>query len=108
MTEAKKLPIIFLAFANPPAGARGHLRNLGEEVRRLENTLRQAEQNKLCKLVVKPYAGLDEILAVFREHRNRIAIFHYAGHAKNFELLLEDAAKGAVAIDGRGLAAFLG
>ncbi|MEM7530951.1 MAG: AAA family ATPase [Chloroflexota bacterium] len=109
-------PVIFLAFANPPAGARGHLRNLGEEARQLESVLQQAEQSNLCEVVIKPYAGLSEILEVFRQYRNRIAIFHYAGHAKNFMLLLEDANtnigtganRGTALIDGRGLATFLG
>ena len=108
MAGTINLPVIFLAFANPPFGAQGHLRNLGEEARRLEKTLKQAEKKHLCELVVKAYAGLDEILAVFREFRNRVAIFHYAGHAKNFELLLEDAVDGTVGIDSRGLATVLG
>ena len=101
-------PIIFLAFANPPAGARDHLRNLGEEGRRLESTLQQAEQQGLCELQVKPYATLDDILTMFRDHRNRIAIFHYGGHAHNYHLLLEDAKEGTAAAHAGGLAAFLG
>ncbi|MEM7530830.1 MAG: pre-peptidase C-terminal domain-containing protein [Chloroflexota bacterium] len=113
-------PVIFLAFANPTAGARGYLRNLGEEARQLENAIRQAQVDNLCELVVKPYASLAEILDVFRQYRDRIAIFHYAGHAKNFMLLLEDSSRnigdnknkgansGTVLIDGRGLATFLG
>ena len=31
MAELKNLPVIFLAFANPPAGEHEHLRNLGED-----------------------------------------------------------------------------
>ncbi len=95
-------PIIFLAFANPPPGARDHLRNLGEEERRLEATLKQAEKTDLCELVVKPYATLDSILTVFREYRHRIAIFHYGGHAHNYHLLLEDAQQGTAAADAGG------
>ncbi|MEM7530954.1 MAG: CHAT domain-containing protein [Chloroflexota bacterium] len=110
-TENKK-PVIFLAFSNPPAGSQDYLRDLGEEARQLENALQQAEQDNLCELVVKPYAGLNEIIDVFREYRNRIAIFHYAGHAKNFMLFLEDAntntSDDTALIDGRGLATFLG
>ncbi|MCB0191714.1 MAG: CHAT domain-containing protein [Anaerolineae bacterium] len=101
-------PVIFLAFANMPAGTPGYLRNLGQEARRLTATLSRAEEKGLCELVVKPFAELNEILTTFRNYRNRIAIFHYAGHAKNFELLLEDADKGTIAVDGRSLAAFLG
>ncbi|MEM7533886.1 MAG: CHAT domain-containing protein [Chloroflexota bacterium] len=111
-------PVIFLAFANPMAGTQGFLHNLGEEVRQLETVIRQAEVNKLCTLVIKPYAGLTEIVEVFQEYRNRIAIFHYAGHAQNFMLLLEDSGgdkrtdmgdnRGTTMIDGRGLATFLG
>ncbi|MEM7533932.1 MAG: CHAT domain-containing protein [Chloroflexota bacterium] len=111
-------PVIFLAFANPTAGSQGYLRNLGEEARQLENVIRQAQSDNLCELVIKPYAGLADIVEVFQEYRNRIAIFHYAGHAKNFMLMLEDTGDNAASntgehdgttmIDGRGLAAFLG
>ncbi|MEM7536584.1 MAG: CHAT domain-containing protein [Chloroflexota bacterium] len=115
-------PVIFLAFANPTAGAQGYLRNLGEEARQLQTVIRQAQSDNLCELVVRPYAGLAEIVEVFQEYRNRIAIFHYAGHAQNFMLLLEDSGsntesntdtdtgdnRGTTMIDGRGLATFLG
>ncbi|MEM7532252.1 MAG: CHAT domain-containing protein [Chloroflexota bacterium] len=111
-------PVIFLAFANPTPGTQGFLRNLGEEARQLETIIRQAHLDNLCELVIKPYAGLTEIVEVFHEYRDRIAIFHYAGHAENFMLLLEDSGggtnaatgenRGTTMIDGRGLATFLG
>lgn len=106
MAEQTPKPIIFLAFANEPPDAPGHLRNLGEEARRLEATLQQAKQKGLCDLVVKPYATLDDILSVFRVFRNQIAVFHYGGHAHYDQLRLESDS-GSAAADASGLAAFL-
>ena len=52
-------------------------------------------------------ATLDEILEVFRDYRNRIAVFHYGGHANGYELLLESATGYAAVAGAGGLATFL-
>jgi formylglycine-generating enzyme required for sulfatase activity len=103
-------PIIFLAFANEQDRSGQYLRDLPEEVRRLQATLEQAQGEGLCQVVVRPNATLDDILGVFLNsaYRDRIVIFHYGGHANSYQLLLEGANRQTQAIDAAGLAAFLG
>ena len=102
-----ELPIIVLAFANEQEGHR-YLRDLPEELRQLQAILEDAEGKGLCKLVVRPNATLDQILETFTEHRDRVAIFHYGGHAGGDRLFLETkGTEGAVA-HAEGLATFLG
>ena len=47
--EMTELPIIVLAFANEQEGRR-YLRDLPEELRRLQDILKEAERNGLCRL----------------------------------------------------------
>lgn len=82
-------PVIFLAFANDRQDGARYLRNLPEEKRRLLERLEQAEEAGLCELVVKTNITVKELLDVFQEYRDRIAIFHFAGHAHPKTLYLE-------------------
>ena len=92
-----ELPVIVLAFANEQEGHR-YLRDLPEELRQLQAILEAAEGKGLCNLVVRPNARLDQILETFTEHRDRVAIFHYGGHAGGDRLFLETTGtEGAVA-----------
>jgi WD40 repeat protein len=100
-------PVILLAFANDQEGQR-YLRNLPEELRQLQAIIEAAARRGLCELVVRPNATLDQILDVFTTYRDRVAIFHYAGHAGPDELLLEARYPSGAAIHSEGLAAFLG
>jgi hypothetical protein len=83
-----ELPIIVLAFANEQEGRR-YLRDLPEELRRLEDILKEAERNGLCRLELLPNASLDQIFDVFTKNRDQVTILHYAGHADSGRLLLE-------------------
>jgi len=51
--------------------------------------LEAAERKGLCRPVVRPNAILNEIFETLTEHRNRVAIFHYGGHAGGDRLFLE-------------------
>ena len=89
-SEAKK-PVIFFAFANERDDRVKYLRNLPEEARNIRQALDTAKRNGLCDVVERPNATLKEILDVFQdpEYHNRIAVFHYGGHANGYQLLLE-------------------
>ena len=102
-----ELPIIVLAFANEQEGRR-YLRDLPEELRRLQEILKEAERNGLCRLEVLSNATLDQIFDVFTRNRDQVAILHYAGHADSGRLLLESSAAGGAAAHAAGLATFLG
>jgi len=102
-----ELPVIVLAFANEQEGHR-YLRDLPEELRQLQAILEAAEGKGLCKLVVRPNARLDQILETFTEHRDRVAILHYGGHAGGDRLFLESTGTEGAVAHAEGLATFLG
>ncbi len=106
MHDQSEGPIILAAFANDRSDAANFLRNLSVEAQRMQAVLEPARQ--LCPLVLLPNATLDEILDAFQKYRDRVVVFHYAGHANGFELLLESATGGVHRIGAQGLAAFLG
>jgi hypothetical protein len=104
MEITAKKPVIFLAFANDRDDTVGYLRNLPDEARRLREVLERAEQAGLCEVVVRTNSTAGDIFKVFQDPkcRNRIAIFHYGGHANGYQLLLESATGEAAAADAGG------
>jgi WD40 repeat protein len=109
--STSSLPVILLAFANDKVGTgAGYLRGLTYERNRLRDALREAENAGLCELVIEPDATIDRLFDVFQDprYRDRIAIFHYGGHADSYQLLLEDAQGQTVIANTGGLVSFLG
>jgi len=100
-------PVIFLAFANDSAAPLDYLK---EEYKQLCDILRAEECAKLCEVVDRPFATSEQIWQVFQDkkYRDRIVIFHYAGHAEDFGLLLESSMGEVSPLHAPGFAAFLG
>lgn len=75
----------------------------------IKESLDKAEDNGLCTLHLLPNADLDQLIHVFqrKRFRDRIAIFHYGGHAENNELLLADSKSGLTGAKAEGLIPFL-
>jgi WD40 repeat protein len=90
MNPLTKKPVIFLAFANTPVNG-NYLKNLSIEQQETINALKKAEQKGLCEIVERPNTTIDGILDVFQDntYKDRIAIFHYGGHAARTLLFLE-------------------
>jgi WD40 repeat protein len=105
VSEANLKPIIFLAFANAPAGEAGYLRNLAEEKRQIQKALAQASE--VCEVIALVDATFEDIKNVFLESNDRIAIFHFAGHASQNQLMLEANDGSLEAANASGFAAFL-
>ena len=103
-------PVIFLVYANDRVDPAQHLRNLKHEIDVIRKTLRSAEQAGLCEVIFEPNASVDQVISIFQDprFRNRIALFHYAGHADGYHLLLESSSGGYGAAHAEGLAEFLG
>jgi hypothetical protein len=101
-----ELPVILLAFANEQDGQR-YLRDLPEELRRLQAILETAQGKGLCELVVRPNASLEQIFEAFTAYRDRVAILHYGGHAGGDRLFLESAGNTGALAHAEGFAAFL-
>lgn len=86
-------PVILLAFANEMGDENRYLRNLPNEQNCLRKALEKAEDSDLCELVILANVTLDQLVETFqrKKYRDRIALFHYGGHAGSYELLLEQA-----------------
>lgn len=97
-------PVIFLAFAND---REQYLHNLHIEQRGIREALKIACEEGLCEVVERNNTTINDIFDVFQEYQNRVAVFHYGGHADDYLLLLEtDAGERAPAHSG-GLVSFL-
>jgi hypothetical protein len=107
MAAAPAKPVLLLTFASELAGVTLPL--LAEETRRLRAALRPAEDAGLCEVVVRQSVTLADILNVFHDPRyhGRITLFHFAGHADAYDLLLTDAQGNEKTADAKGFAAFL-
>ncbi|HEY2738928.1 MAG TPA: CHAT domain-containing protein, partial [Thermoanaerobaculia bacterium] len=103
-------PIVLFAFANDRVDKARYLRNLPEEKRRVLEAMAVAEQAGLCEVRDKSNATVVEVLDFFRDarFRNRVAIFHFGGHAGSGVLLFESPEGAARAAHAGGFARFLG
>ena len=110
MSVDGRKPVILLTFANDRVDGVSYLRNLPDEARRLRAALEPAECAGLCELVVRQNATAADVLDALQDarYRDRVAAFHFGGHADGYRLLLESAAGQIVTVDSAGLAAFLG
>lgn len=97
-------PVIFLVFAND---REKYLYNLKLEQRGIRDALRSAEEAGLCEVVYENNTTIGDIFDVFQKYRDRIAIFHYGGHADDYLLLLESEAGERASAHSGGLVSFL-
>jgi WD40 repeat protein len=102
-------PVILLAFANDRGAGGRYLGDLPEELREIREALDAGRTAGLWEVVERPNCTIDDIYRVFQkaEYRNRVAVFHFAGHAGSYQLLLEQSDGSAAPIDAAGFAAFL-
>jgi WD40 repeat protein len=109
------LPVIFLAFANEQHDGR-YLANVVNEYKALDAILKPIDANRLpensdqalCKVVIRTNASINDIIEVFNDFKDQIAIFHYAGHADGYQLLLEGKDGQSQIAKGPGLVSILG
>lgn len=103
------IPVIFIAIANETPHSNNYLRNLPQEAIGLRSILTEAEENKLCEFIIINDATIDAIIRVFQQkkYQDRIAAFHFAGHAGDNKLFLKDNTGARQASHGEGLVPFL-
>ena len=81
-------PVVFLAFAD----ARSDLSSLKVEGWSLKDQFDELKQRGvIADIVVEEKASLERIYSVFQKYRDRIALFHFGGHADGDRLLLQSA-----------------
>ena len=103
--------MIFLAYANDQQNKSNYLRGLSQEQRGIRQALQSMEKAGLVEIIERVNVALSDIIDVFTDARyqNRIAIFHYAGHADSYVLMFENmAGTGNELANIAGFSAFLG
>lgn len=105
----KAPPVFLLVFANDQQDKTRYLRKLPEEIRALQSALEPAERAGLCVVKVLTNATIDEVFNTLQDdrYRDRIAVFHYGGHAGSFELFLEADKKRNATLGSEGLVTML-
>ena len=86
---------MFLAFAND---ADAHLALLDQERKRICEWLIPLESKQHFQLYREPKTTIEEIKRYLIEFKNRVAIFHYGGHATSTKLMLEGQAANAAGV----------
>ncbi len=107
MIESPARPVIFLAFAQDRNEGGTYLRNLPLELDGIRKAFQNAWQAQLCEVVERSNTTVENILDVFQEYQDRIAIFHYSGHADSYELLLATLTGEHTTAHREGLVSFL-
>ena len=87
MIESRTLPVLLFAFA-----AEDSTIQVEEEARAIQSALADvSQQAKLCRIEIPPFLKLHDLVDAFQKNRDRVAIFHYAGHADGASLMLRTA-----------------
>jgi len=93
-------PVLFLAFSND---ADAHLELLKKESKDVFNALRALDEKGFVKVHREESADVDELFDSLVSFKDRVAVFHYGGHADGMTLRMEGGAANA-----RGIAGLLG
>lgn len=99
-------PVIFLAFANDKVDYARYLRNLPIELDGIRKALEPAQEAGLCEVVERANCTLENIIDIFQKYQDRVALFHYGGHADGYQLLLEQLDGSHAVAKGEGLVSF--
>ncbi len=84
---AASKPVLFLAFANDDAAP---LAQLKEERRGIRSQLLEAQSAGSLEVYTEPEATVKMLAEALQQYDERIALFHYGGHADAAHLMLED------------------
>ncbi|MBX7242221.1 MAG: CHAT domain-containing protein [Bacteroidia bacterium] len=104
-----KPPVILLAFANDRQDNSRYLRGLADELRGIRQALQPAKRAGKVDIIEIANASLSDIIDAFTDPENagRIKIFHYAGHADSFRLMLETTGGVTEYANAEGFSSFL-
>ncbi len=88
MSDSNQKPVLFLAYANDRLDGDRYLRDVVEEVHAIRDLLLE-KASGAYEVVVRDNASLDDLFDVFDRYGSRIRVFHFAGHANNLQLMLD-------------------
>ena len=85
-------PVVFLTFSPLYMNGYEELLGIDEETDRLRSIFERLQQLGLCELVIRQNVTIKHILDVVQDryYRDRITIFHFAGHGDDFCLALDN------------------
>ena len=87
MKDSRVRPILLFAFAVEDSTIQ-----VEEEARAIQSALADVSRTaRLCDIEIPPFLKLHDLVDVFQQNRNRVSIFHYAGHADGAALMLRTA-----------------
>jgi hypothetical protein len=87
MQDSRIRPTLLFAFA-----AEDSTIQVEEEARAIQLALADVSSTaQLCDIRIPPFLKLHDLVDVFQKNRNRVSIFHYAGHADGAALMLRTA-----------------
>jgi hypothetical protein len=98
--RAMSTPVLFLAFSND---ANAHLELLKKESKDVFSALRDLDRQEFVKVHREESADVDELFDALMDFKDRVAVFHYGGHADGTTLRMEGGPAHA-----EGLAGLLG
>lgn len=105
MVEQAKKPVIVLAFANDNDD---YLQMVVRERKSIYKSLQDLRDNNCVQVEAEPNTTIEDIFTFFSDYNERIAIFHYGGHASGTHLQLESSPGEAKPAGAGGLAALMG
>lgn len=108
MYRARHKEVVFIALSNAFKTPGSYLRKLKEERIAIEGAMRKVFRHVEVKTV--PDAGISDIFRQFKDdfYRDRIRIFHFAGHGDQDMLEMEALDGKSESANGRALADYLG
>jgi len=83
------VPVVFAAFVNDRVNSAQNLEHLRAEAAGLRAAFEKLRERGLCEPVVRENVSVDDLIEEFGRYGNRIALFHFAGHADEYRLFLE-------------------
>lgn len=98
-------PVIVLAFANDKDN---YLPMISRERKNIFKSLQTHHDNNYVQVHKEESTSVEDIFELFNRYRDRIAIFHYGGHAGGTHLQLETAAGESQPAHAQGLARLMG
>lgn len=98
-------PIIILAFANDNDN---YLAMIARERKNIFKTLQQHHDKGFVQVHKEESTSIPDIFDLFNRYSDRVAIFHYGGHANGTHLQLETLESESQLADARGLAQLMG
>ncbi len=102
-------PVIYLAFANDQTNASEYLESLTKEKEAIEKVLAPLLEEEKVDVVITENTTIETVFDTFSDQRykERIVVFHFAGHANSYQLLLESASGNNESAHGEALMRFL-